>query len=55
MTVDTAHFVVTRSFPVVIKGFHDMADETGFRLVRETVGEEINAEIAEHDNDGQRE
>ena len=55
MAVDTAHLVVTRPFPVVIKGLHDMTDETGFRLVRETVGKEINAKIAEYDNNGQRE
>ena len=55
MTVDAAHLVVARRFPVVVKGLHDMTDEAGFRLVREAVGKKVNAKVAEYDNDGQRE
>ena len=55
MTIDAADLVVARCFPIVIKGLHDMADEAGFRLVREAVGKKINAKVAKHHNSGQRE
>ena len=55
MTIDAADLVVARCFPVVIKGLHDMADDTGFRLVREAVRKEVNAKVAKNHSSGQRE
>jgi hypothetical protein len=53
MAVDAAHLVVGRSFPVVIEGLHDVANKAGLRFVRKTVSKQINADIAQYDNDGQ--
>ena len=53
MAVDAAHLVVGRCFPVFIEGLHDVTNKAGFRFVRKAVGKQINADIAQYDNDGQ--